>query len=286
MFRIDNVTAASSLPAPAAAGTPGFFTDGVPGTTPATVVSADWLNMQQEEFVSVIAAAGIALDKTNHGQLLAAIQGLVGHGRLLNVQVFTASGTYTPTAGTNKVRVTVLGAGGAGAGAAATGAGQVSIGASGQAGAMGIGIITSGFTGVTVTVGTGGTGVVGSAGNPGGASSFGALITAPGGQGALAGAAGVISNAQGGSSSTVASGGSILNIKGAPGNNAGGTFSSGQSYNYVGLGGSSLYGGGGTTGLPPTGYGAGGGGVSNVQSSSALIGQAGTGGLVMIEEFS
>jgi hypothetical protein len=207
-------------------------------------------------------------------------------GRLLNVQVFTASGTYTPTPGTNKIHVTVIGAGAAGGGAAATGAGQVSIGGSGQAGAMGIGIITAGFAGTAVTCGAAGTGVSGANGNAGGASSFGAFITAPGGTPGTAGTPATTSNGAGGTLGAAASGGSILNIRGAPGSNGGGTFSGGLSYNYVGLGGSTLYGGGGTSGAAATGYGAGGGGVSNVQSSAAQAGLSGTGGLVLILEFS
>ncbi len=59
------------------------FTEGSPTAgTPATVVTADWLNGIQEELVSVIAAAGIALNAGSTVQLLAAIRALtmpVGH---------------------------------------------------------------------------------------------------------------------------------------------------------------------------------------------------------------
>lgn len=55
----------------------GRFTEGNPTTgTPATVVDASWMNAVQDEIVSVIAGAGIALDKTNNSQLIAAIQAL------------------------------------------------------------------------------------------------------------------------------------------------------------------------------------------------------------------
>jgi hypothetical protein len=56
----------------------GFFHDGDPfnGVT-GTMVTADWLNSIQEELVSVIAAAGIALDPAQSDQLLEAIQTLV-----------------------------------------------------------------------------------------------------------------------------------------------------------------------------------------------------------------
>lgn len=53
------------------------FTEGNPGAgIPATTVTADSLNALQEEVCGVIEATGIALDKGNNGQLLAAIQRL------------------------------------------------------------------------------------------------------------------------------------------------------------------------------------------------------------------
>ena len=71
MFRIDSPGAA-----------PGnVFTEGDPSTgTPATVVSADWLNAVQAELANAIEAAGISLDKTNDAQLLAAIRVLQSGG--------------------------------------------------------------------------------------------------------------------------------------------------------------------------------------------------------------
>lgn len=79
MQRIDTVDAAAALPTPAASGTPGYFTGGNPATsTPATEISADWLNMVQEELAGVaLADGGAALDKTNHGQVLANIRLLI-----------------------------------------------------------------------------------------------------------------------------------------------------------------------------------------------------------------
>lgn len=83
MQRIDGPTRAAALPAPAATGTgasaPGYFHDGDPLTsTPPTTVTSDWANMIQEELMSVLGAASIAPDKTNHAQLLAAILALCG----------------------------------------------------------------------------------------------------------------------------------------------------------------------------------------------------------------
>ena len=106
-------------------------------------------------------------------------------GSLLNIRVFGTPGTftYTPTPGTNKVITGVQGACAASGGAPATGAGVSSLGAPGGAGAYAESLITSGFSGATITVGAGGTGVSGATGNNGGPSSFGALVSCPGGIG-------------------------------------------------------------------------------------------------------
>ncbi|MFH2126350.1 MAG: hypothetical protein ABIK12_07515 [Pseudomonadota bacterium] len=59
------------------------FTDGDPQAgTPATVISAEWLNAVQNELVNVIEAAGIELDKNDSAQLLAALLALAGGGPL------------------------------------------------------------------------------------------------------------------------------------------------------------------------------------------------------------
>lgn len=78
MFRIDGPTAAAALPAPAAvSGTPGYFSDGDPLTaTPPTTVTNDWANMVQEELIGVVIAAGGTPSKTDHTQLLTALQTL------------------------------------------------------------------------------------------------------------------------------------------------------------------------------------------------------------------
>lgn len=116
-------------------------------------------------------------------------------GRLLNVRIFTASGSYTPTAGTNSVIVELLGAGGAGGGIPVSpsyGAGAPG----GGGGGYGRKRITSGFSGVMVTIGTGGIGVANNTGNNGGSSSFGSLLTCTGGTGggvgSIAGATNVL----------------------------------------------------------------------------------------------
>jgi hypothetical protein len=61
MFRIDDPSATASLPAPEAAGTEGYWTEGNPGSgVPATLERASWFNMVQEELRAVVVAGGLA----------------------------------------------------------------------------------------------------------------------------------------------------------------------------------------------------------------------------------
>lgn len=103
MYRIDDATAATSVPAPEAAGTEGYFTEGNPATgTPATKVRGSWLNMIQEELCAIIAAAGIARSKTTYNQVNSALQKMyspvVGAQRNLVMNVAAASASATLTA--------------------------------------------------------------------------------------------------------------------------------------------------------------------------------------------
>ena len=94
MHRIDVPSASTSLPAPRAYGTPGYFQEGNPLTgVDATIVDEDWTNAVQEELVAIVLAAGIALDKTNRAQVLAAIRSLIAasHG----LTAFWGTGNFT-----------------------------------------------------------------------------------------------------------------------------------------------------------------------------------------------
>lgn len=105
-----------------------------------------------------------------------------GHGSLVNVQLITASATYTPTPGATKGFAWVQAAGGAGGGSAATTSNSVSAGGGASAGTFAIVDLTT-LAAQTVTIGAAGVGVSASNGNPGGATSFGALCSCPGGLG-------------------------------------------------------------------------------------------------------
>lgn len=185
MFRIDDATAASSLPTPEAAGTEGYWTEGNPATgTPATLVRAAFLNMVQEELRNVVVAGGLTPSKTNYTQVRDAIKAMLP-GRLLNIQIFTASGTYTPSAGLTKAIVQVVGGGAGSGGAPATSSAQFSGSPGASSGTYAEVSLTAAQIGASqgVTIGLGGTagGTGSSSGGTGGTSAFGSLITCPGG---------------------------------------------------------------------------------------------------------
>lgn len=77
MYRIDTAGAVNALPAPAVVGVMGYFNPTAGGGI-GTVLSADWANTIQEELVAIVLAGGIALDKTNPHQVLAALKSLFG----------------------------------------------------------------------------------------------------------------------------------------------------------------------------------------------------------------
>lgn len=179
------------------------------------------------------------------------IPGSVGSGRLINVQFFAASGTWTKPVGTNAIKIWVIGAGGGGAGAVSPG--------NGGDGGGSYDYITSGIGATeTVTVGAGGAGGATASGSNGGTSSFGSHASATGGSG------GISSGSTGGAGGS-GSGGSI-NIQGTDGLSAGSA---------------RVVAGGRATGLGPfsLGYGTGGAGQNPT-------GANGTDGFVMVESYS
>ncbi|WP_160286406.1 hypothetical protein [Pseudomonas knackmussii] len=219
-------------------------------------------------------------------------------GRLLGVQIFTANGTYTPTAGTKSVIIEAVGGGGAGGGAAATSSGQLSTGSGGHGGAYGKGRFTSAFSGVTVTIGAGGTAAAAGAnsGGNGGTTSFGALLSCPGGLGGQGCAAATPPFVNGATpaAGTLPSGANIVGMPGQPGvfgfalNTATGP---GGGFNgNGGAGGGSMFGAGahapnGTGARQGYGYGSASSGAANPQSSSAQASVAGQPGIVIVYEY-
>ncbi|MGS1045099.1 glycine-rich domain-containing protein [Burkholderia glumae] len=170
MFRIDQTTAVTALPAPSAAGTPGFFTGGNPATgQAATIVSADWLNLVQEELMSFLTAAGIAPNKTSYGQVLQAVQQLLQGFAGGRKALFLATAPWTVPPGVFLVWRTGCAPGGGGAGSPNIPANNiVAGGGGGGAGQFWIRSPMSVTPGQVIQVQLGAPGAGGAVGQPGG----------------------------------------------------------------------------------------------------------------------
>jgi hypothetical protein len=218
----------------------------------------------------------------------------------VNVQVFTSTGTYTPTANMAYCIVEAVGGGGGGGGVPNNTSSQACAAGGGGGGGYARIHLSAATVGSsqTVTINTGGSG--GAAGsNPGssgGSVTFGSLLTANGGAG---GAAGVASSTgltikAGGLGGTASSG--DFNATGGPGGygsgSAGGPSWGGQGGNsYLGGGGLSPIGLGNdvfSAGNNATGYGGGGSGAFSVSvggGTGAEAGGNGTNGIVIVTEY-
>jgi hypothetical protein len=217
-------------------------------------------------------------------------------GRFLNVQVFSSSGIYTPTTGTAKIVVKVQAPGGGSGGAATTAAGQSASGSGGGAGSYAEALVTSGFSGVTVTIGAVGTGAAAGVNNgaAGGTTSFGSIVSCPGGLGGNGGGASSGAGPTGASgfssTCTISGATTIYAVQGSSGGPgmvmAPGTMSAGGTggNSPLGMGGiARVSSAGGTAGV---GYGAGAGGANNLASAGAAAGANGQPAIVIIYEFS
>lgn len=211
-------------------------------------------------------------------------------GSLIAKRTFTTSGIYTPTIGTQSILVIVTGGGGAGGSTQATTSAMYAIGGGGAGGDTQIAYFTSGFSGLYMTIGAGGTPGA-NVGNPGGTSSFGPLVTSPGGAG---GALGVqvqnVPAVQSGGVAISGAGGNISHFSGG-----GGSLSVGTNVNnfIAGAGGATYWGSGASArwtatfnGTAGNCYGAGGsgGGCTNAPTIGT-VGGAGAAGVIYIEEY-
>lgn len=153
----------------------------------------DWANDKEGFFQSLLSEAGIVadgdVDRVGASQYYEALVETIlseASGRLLGApQIFTTSGTYTPTPGMVTCIIEAVGGGGGGGFAAATGSGQVGIAGGGGSGAYAMGRFTAVDIGASkaVTIGAGGAGGTNGLSSPGGATSVGSLVVCPGGLG-------------------------------------------------------------------------------------------------------
>lgn len=222
--------------------------------------------------------AGRDLVAKNDATEMAKYLGLdVISGRLLNIVKMTASGTYTPTAGTKSIIVEAIGGGGASGNLTATGPNQNAVSAAGSNGAYAKASYTSGFSSVSVTIGAGGTVAGGGAGSggDGGATSFGSLLTCPAGKGSPAGTAKTPPFNEGAAQPSGApSGTGILISNKGPYSTWPTVVALGSASNFINAIGSQL-----------GSYGLGGDGIAANVSESAKSGVAGNSGCVIVWEY-
>ncbi|HBL8030055.1 TPA: hypothetical protein LTC06_001270 [Escherichia coli] len=212
-------------------------------------------------------------------------------GRLLKIQVFTASGTVTKTPGAKKWRIKCLGGGGGSSAAPATGSNEVSVSNGGGAGAYAEGIYdVSSITTASVVIGSGGAGGTADSiyGADGGTSSVGSFISSPGGKAGLP--AGPANPPFQPVANTNSDGPTGWNIVGSSGAGAEPAVAVTYSHATSSRGSNSIFGVGGSIPAinspanPGGGYGSGASGCSNGPSQSAKSGAAGRPGIVIIEE--
>lgn len=218
-------------------------------------------------------------------------------GAFLGITVKTSGTTFTTTANTHKVRVTLIGAGGGGGGIDGGGSTSGSAGAGG-AGAKAVKVFdvdpSTEYTYAIGALGSKGTAGVNN-GTDGGDTTFtvGAVtVTAAGGKGGTA-ANSAASNTISASGLGGTSSNGDLNGVGEPGTC--GSVSSGDTVVVSSKGGSTEYGGGGRqktvtssstqAGNDATGYGAGGAGAASYVSANDAAGGDGTPGVIIIEEY-
>lgn len=257
--------------------------------TPGSLIPAQWGNAVTDEIVNVIAGAGLAPAEANVTQLLAAIRLINKQGRLIGIQTFTSSGTYTPSPGTRAIRIRLCGGGGGGGGSTATAAGQVSFGSGGSSGSYAEGFFTVFPASMAVVVGAAGSGATGANGTAGGSSSVGSLISVNGGSpgGAFGPVGPPITGVVVPSGVTIT--GAYLAL---PSEAAAMAFVTSNVTGFSGAGGNGKLGAGGTalnsagSGQAGRGYGAGGGGsISFASQPLASGGGPGSQGFVAIEEY-
>lgn|GEM_PF-1211624 len=251
------------------------------------------------------ALAWTAGDIAAHLNTAGTMQGLVqpddNPGRLLEVQVVTASGAVTVPAGANSMIVEGVGGGGGGGAAGATSAGEFSMGGGGGAGGFGKVLVTSGIASLTATIGLGGAGGIdgvssGNGSNGQGTTLVGTFgtITFPGGGGGPGSAAftppaAIGGGAQGALASQ--SGGTALFL--AAGDAGGVGIGLAPTNGFSGTGANTPYGTGGgeagtsADGVAGTGYGTGGSGGLNTESQvTARDGGDGQQGFLLISFYS
>lgn len=288
----------SALPVPVTSG----------GTGLTSTTANQLLYSSSTNVIGGLASANSGYLKTS-GAGVPSISPLSGLGtdaslvKVLKIQTFTSTGTYTPDSNMVYCQAASVGGGGSGGGIAAVSSIQ-SAGAGGGGGGAGVvgavfsrATILGGGTAASVTIGAGGTAPTAgnNNGNQGGSTTLIAnsgagstLFTATGGFGGngspLETLAFITPGGAGGNNSSTTSG---VVVGGNAGSNG---FSNGATSWLGGQGGGSMWGGGGTLSQSGAGQAAlansgGGGGGAGANNAAAAAGAAGAAGKVLIIEY-
>lgn len=230
---------------------------------------------------------------SNGSSALPSFQAPSSNALIISIQLFTSTGTYTPTANMRYCIIECVGGGGGGGGSASATATTASVGGGGGGGGYARLRASSATIGASQSVTIGAAGSAGSAGNnaggAGGDTSVGTICIGKGGSGG-----GGSSGSNGGNAGAggVAGTGDFT-FPGQPGqvgpyaifaydNPA--TSIGGASY--FGYGGAAIFpGAANQTGVAAQNYGAGGGGGYSYSAGGAVAGGAGTKGVVVITEY-
>jgi len=255
-------------------------------TYPNTTTSQQILYSSAANTVGGLATGNSLLAATNSSGTLAM------RAFSVNTQVFTATGTYTPTTGMLYCIIEVIGSGGGSGGCATTGATTIATAGGGGGGGYARGTFSSATIGASQAVTVGAAGTAGTAGanngGTGGTVSVGALISATGGAGG-AGSTASGNPVFGGGGGGTGTGGDFQS-SGQPGGFGFGSVQATNSFLIGGYGGASVLSGGGTSSSngaanAASSYGSGGGGGSIFTNAGQIAGVAGAKGIVIIREY-
>lgn len=281
----DNVNFNTGLPAPH----PALMTTNGQLIIGSTALNAGGTHLNIGELTSVGGTIAISYSSPNIN-----LETTPGGSSVVKIvrQVFTSSGTYTPTTNMSYCDIEVVGGGGGGGGSL-TGSFQNAAGGGAGAGyARGLFSSTTIGASQSVTIGAGGTAgpnTGASPGGTGGSTSVGSLISATGGAG---GAGANVGGIFAGSGAPGIGTGGDFRTEGAPGY-SGDIFVGGLAVS--GEGGSSFFGGGGvgaaagaTTSIVGNNGNSAGGGASGAacnDGGSSQVGGTGASGIVVITEY-
>jgi hypothetical protein len=214
---------------------------------------------------------------------------------VINVKVFTVTGTYNPTAGMVNCIIECIGSGGSGGGVVGLGSSTICVGSGGSTGGYSRRAVSATQIGTSqaVTVAaTSSASTAGSSGNAGSPTSVGSLCIANGGLGgtSLGTDATGVAGATAGTGDIAAPGVASVNVYGfgsspSPPNTVayGGNGASLSPFGSGGIGGLGFLSPG--NGNNATGYGSGGGGGAILNSTAAAAGGSGAPGLAIITEY-